>query len=66
MELLYWWARIDVAPRKKAFDSKKQVRALARERVGIVPSSKPIEPKNRRKRPKHKKWDTDEDKSVEE
>ncbi len=42
-------------PRKrKAFDVKKEVRKLARERVGRVPASRPIEPKPARK-PKHKK-----------
>ena len=43
-------------PRKKQrFDIKKEVRKLARERVGTVPSSRPILPKSSRKRPKHKK-----------
>jgi hypothetical protein len=37
------------------FDQKKGVRKLARERVGTVPPSHPIEPKTRRKKPKHKK-----------
>ena len=41
--------------RKKKFDVKKEVRKLARERVGTVPASKPIEPKSARKRPKYKK-----------
>jgi hypothetical protein len=44
-------------PRKKAepFDQGKGVRKLARERVGTVPASRPIEPKDQRKKPKHKK-----------
>jgi hypothetical protein len=42
-------------PRGKRFDQKKGVRKLARERVGTVPPSHPIEPKNRRKKPKYKK-----------
>jgi hypothetical protein len=43
-------------PRKKqTFDQKKEVRKLARERVGTVPPSRPIEPKDKRKKPKHKK-----------
>jgi hypothetical protein len=42
-------------PRKKRFDVRKEVRKLARERVGKVPASKPIEPKQLRKKPKHKK-----------
>jgi hypothetical protein len=37
------------------FDQKKEVRAIARERVGTVPSSRVIQPKTGRKRPKHKK-----------
>jgi len=31
------------------------VKAIARERVGTVPAARPIEPKNLRKKPKHKK-----------
>ena len=42
-------------PRKKKFDVSKEVRKLARERVGTVPASKPIQPKQLRKNPKHKK-----------
>jgi hypothetical protein len=41
--------------RKKAFDQKKEVRAIARERVGRVKSSRPIPPETSRKKPKHKK-----------
>jgi hypothetical protein len=37
------------------FDIKKEVRAIARERVGVVPPARPIEPKRSRKKPKHKK-----------
>ncbi|MGO9260853.1 MAG: hypothetical protein ACLQU1_31775 [Bryobacteraceae bacterium] len=33
----------------------KEVKAIARERVGTVPAAKPIEPKASRKKPKHKK-----------
>jgi hypothetical protein len=40
--------------RKKRFSATKEVKAIARERVGTVPSAKLIEPKQRRK-PKHKK-----------
>jgi len=39
----------------KKFDRKKEVRRLARERVGSVPSPKVILPKTKRKKPKHKK-----------
>ena len=42
-------------PRKKTFELAREVKAIARERVGKVPAAKPIEPKSRRKRPKHKK-----------
>jgi len=42
-------------PRKMRFDVKKEVRKLARERVGIVPATKPIEPKSARKKPKYRK-----------
>jgi hypothetical protein len=41
--------------RKKRFDAGKEVKAIARERVGTVPAARPIEPKNLRKKPKHKK-----------
>ena len=43
-------------PRKKRpFDVGKEVKAIARERVGTVPPAKPILPKSSRKKPKHKK-----------
>lgn len=41
--------------KRKGFDQKKGVRKLARERVGIVPPAHSIEPKDRRRKPKHKK-----------
>lgn len=41
--------------RKKKYDRGKAVRGLARERLGTVPSSRVIEPKIMRKKPKHKK-----------
>ena len=37
------------------FDQPKEVRAIARERVGPVKASQAILPKNARKKPKHKK-----------
>jgi hypothetical protein len=43
------------------FDQEKGVRRLARERVGAVPSGKVIQPKTRRKKPKHKKPPGNED-----
>ena len=40
--------------RKKTFDLGKEVKAIARERIGRIPSAKTIEPKLLRKKPKHK------------
>ena len=40
--------------KKKVFDLATEVRAIARERVGQVKPSHPIEPKSARKKPKHK------------
>jgi hypothetical protein len=37
------------------FDQKKEVRAIARERVGAVKPAQTIQPKTLRKKPKHKK-----------
>ena len=39
----------------KKFDAKKEIRAIARERVGTVKPGRTIEPKTSRKRPKYKK-----------
>ena len=47
--------------RKQLFDLKKEVRKLARQRVGTVPAGGPIVPKAQRKKPKHKKPITGED-----
>jgi hypothetical protein len=44
-----------LARKKKTFDATKEVKAIARERVGRVPSGKTIEPKSSRKKPKHRK-----------
>jgi hypothetical protein len=49
-----------LARKKQTFDAGKEVRAIARERVGPVPAGKPIEPKSARKKPKHKKRLEDE------
>jgi hypothetical protein len=46
--------------KKKTFDAAKEVRAIARERVGPVPAGKPIVPKSLRKKSKHKKPIEDE------
>jgi len=40
---------------KPRFDQKKEVRAIARERVGTVKASQVIVPKSKRKKVKHKK-----------
>ena len=40
--------------KKKTFDLGKEVKAIARERVGRIPAEKTIQPKSRRKKPKHK------------
>ena len=42
-------------PKKQTFDQKNEVRKLARERVGTVKASRPIQPKDARKKPKHPK-----------
>lgn len=39
----------------KKMDRRKEVRRLARERVGTVPSPKVILPKTLREKPKHKR-----------
>jgi hypothetical protein len=41
-------------PKKRVFDQKKEVRAIARERVGTVKASRPIVPKDSKKKPKYK------------
>jgi hypothetical protein len=41
--------------RKKRYDAKKEVKAIARERVGAVKAARVIVPKTARKKPKHKK-----------
>ena len=41
--------------KKKSFDFGKEVKAIARERIGPVPAAKAMEPKTSRKKPKHKK-----------
>jgi hypothetical protein len=44
-----------LARKKKTFDVGKEIKAIARERVGAVPAAKAIEPKSSRKKPKYKK-----------
>jgi hypothetical protein len=46
-----------VAKKKKSrrYDIPTEIRRLARERVGAVPSPKLILPKKQRKKPKHKR-----------
>jgi hypothetical protein len=43
------------------FDVSREVKAIARERVGAIPASKPILPKSARKKPKYKKPPGEED-----
>ena len=43
-----------MAKKKQIFDQKKEVRAIARERVGPVKASRAIVPKDQRKKPKYK------------
>jgi hypothetical protein len=50
-----------LARKKKTFELGKEIRAIARERVGAVPAAKPIEPKSARKKPKHKKKPEEEE-----
>ena len=40
--------------KSKKFDAKKEVKAIARERVGSPKPSRPIEPKPAARKPKHK------------
>ena len=42
-------------PKKKVFDQGKEVRKLARERVGIIKAARALDPKDDRRKPKHKK-----------
>ena len=46
--------------KKKSFDLGKEVKAIARERVGRIPAAKTIQPKALRKKPKHKVAPEDE------
>lgn len=48
-----------MARKNKTFDVTKEVKAIARERVGAIPAARPIEPKSSRK-PKHKKPPSEE------
>jgi hypothetical protein len=40
--------------RTKRYSATKEVKAIARERIGAIPPAHVIEPKTRRKKPKHK------------
>ena len=44
-----------MARKKRPFDLVKEIKAIARERIGTVPAAKPIKPKSARKKPKHEK-----------
>jgi hypothetical protein len=41
--------------KRKQFDARKEVKAIARERVGSPKPARVIEPKSERRKPKHKK-----------
>lgn len=43
------------ARRRSVFRATKEVKKLARERIGAVPAGQIIQPKSRRKAPKHPK-----------
>ena len=47
--------RVKNPAKSTKFDQANEVRAIARERVGIVKPSQAILPKTTRKKPKHKK-----------
>lgn len=40
--------------KRKKFDVNKEIKAIARERVGNPKPGRPIEPKAQRRKPKHK------------
>ncbi len=44
-----------MASKAKKFDQKKEIRKLARERVGVVKAARALVPKDKREKPKHKK-----------
>jgi hypothetical protein len=46
--------------KKKTFELAKEVKAIARERVGPIPAAKTMVPKSQRKKPKHKRPPEDE------
>lgn len=51
--------RKDMPRKRPKFDVKKEIRKIARERVGTVPAAKVIKPKVERKKPKYKTdWET--------
>ena len=51
-----------LARRKKpAFELGRELKALARERVGPIPAARTIPPKTRRAKPKHKKSPAEEE-----
>jgi hypothetical protein len=44
--------------KRKKFDVNKEIKAIARERVGSPKPGRPIEPKAQSRKPKHKKPQT--------
>ena len=49
-----------MARKKKRFELQKEIRAIARERLGPVPPARTIQPKSARRKPKHKKGPEEE------
>lgn len=49
-----------MAKRPKKFDQTKGAKAISREKIGIVPASRPLEERPDRKKPKHPKKLTDD------
>jgi hypothetical protein len=47
--------------KRKKFDVNKEIKAIARERVGSPKPGRPIEPKAQTRKPKHKKQETAEE-----
>ena len=46
--------------KKRKYDRKKEVRAIARERIGTPPPARPLQERPTRKKPKHTKPVTEE------
>jgi hypothetical protein len=49
-----------MAKKSRKFSKSKEVKSIARERVGTPPPARPIAPKSQRPKPKHKKAEFEE------